>query len=246
MKWKFILSLCILCTIIGYFLGSSLFLGPCELSEVPISKGDYYANFINLFAAVGTFIAVLVALFMDEIRSLFKKVSFKIELESSDVIEDVENIKGTKKAKRYHNSVLILNEGNINARNCELYLESACYYVEDSPNTITVENSPIKWNKDNSAVYIPFQGKKTLLLFEIFAPQKQSTPDGGIGITTTKFKILGLEEMDAKAGKWEFSYCLNSLNSKPQKFKYIIEWNGNWEERQTEMKNVLKMKLELL
>lgn len=30
------------------------------------------------------------------------------------------------------------------------------------------------------------------------------------------------------------------------KFKYIVEWNGNWEERQTEMKDILKMKLEML
>ena len=65
-------------------------------------------------------------------------------------------------------------------------------------------------------------------------------------IIPATLKMLGLKNIEAKAGKWEIIYCLYSTNPKPQKFKYIVEWNGNWEERQTEMKDILKMKLEML
>lgn len=112
--------------------------------------------------------------------------------------------------------------------------------------TLTVENTPINWNQDNNIVYIPYQGKKVLPLFEIIAPQKQSIPDGKTDIIPAVLRILGLRDTDAKAGQWELIYCLYSTNSKPQKFKYIIEWNDSWEERQTEMRNFLKMKLEML
>ena len=44
--------------------------------------------------------AVIVALFLDEIRSLFKKVTFVIQLNSDEAIEEVENIKGTKKSEK--------------------------------------------------------------------------------------------------------------------------------------------------
>lgn len=53
-------------------------------------------------------------------------------------------------------------------------------------------------------------------------------------------------DVETKSGKWELTYCLNSINSKPMKFKYIIEWNGEWEERQKEMSDNLTMKLELI
>lgn len=216
------------------------------MTNTPISKGDYYGNVINGFVAFGTCSAVIVALFLDEIRSLFKKVTFVIQLNSDEAIEEVENIKGTKKARRYHNSIQFFNNGNINAQNCELYVESASFISDNSITTLTVENAPINWNLVNNIVYIPYQGKKVLPLFEIIAPQKQSTPDGKTDIIPAALKILGLKNIEAKAGKWEIIYCLYSTNSKPQKFKYIVEWNGNWEERQTEMKDILKMKLEML
>ena len=94
MKWKIVLLLCGISLIIGYFLGVflPLGLGPCEMTNTPISKGDYYGNVINGFVAFGTCSAVIVALFLDEIRSLFKKVTFVIQLNSDEAIEEVENL----------------------------------------------------------------------------------------------------------------------------------------------------------
>lgn len=248
MKWKIVLLLCLIFLILGYFLGVflPLGLGPCAVSNIPISKGDYYGNVINGFVALGTCSAVIVALFLDEIRSLFKKVTFDIHLENNEVLEEVENIKGTKKAKRYHNSIQFFNNGNINAQNCELYIESAIFTSGSLTTTLTVENTPIYWNLNNNIVNIPYQGKKVLPSFEITTPQKQSTPDGKTDTIPATLKILGLKNIEAKPGKWELTYCLYSTNSKPQKFKYIVEWNGNWEERQTEMKNILELKLNML
>ncbi|MDD2495046.1 MAG: hypothetical protein PHE29_07630 [Tissierellia bacterium] len=248
MKGKIVIILCLASLVVGYFLGVflSFRLGPCLLKNEAMSIGDYYGNFINFFVALGTCSTVIVALFLDEIRSLFKKVTFDIKLDNSEPIEEVENIKGTKKAKRYHNSIQFFNNGNINAENCELYLESAKFTSEQTTTTLTVENAPINWNNENSIVYIPYQGKKVLPLFEIVAPLKQSTPDGQTDRIPAKLTILGLKIPDAKAGEWELTYCLYSTNSKPQKFEYCVVWNGSWEERQAEMKNILTMRLKMI
>lgn len=248
MKCKIVGIFCFISLIIGYFLGIFIpfDLGPANVSTEPISKGEYYGNVINGFVAFGTCTAVIVALFLDEIRSLFKRVTFDIQLHNEEPIEEVENIKGTKKARRYHNAIQFFNKGNITAQNCELYLESAKFTFESATTILTVENIPINWNNNNSIVYIPYQGKKVLPLFEILAPQKQSTPEGKTDTIPAVLRILGLKNLDAKSGKWELIYCLYSTNSKPQKFKYTVDWNGSWEERQTEMKNILTMKLEML
>lgn len=246
MKSKFILLLCIVCLILGHISGRFFVIGSCQVLNQPITKGDYYANWINAFSACGTILAVVVALFLEEIRGLFKKVKFHISLESKEALEDVADFQGTKKAIRYHNSIHISNYGNINARNCELYLESASFSSNNVSTTLPVENAPIKWNKDNNSIYIPFQGTKILSIFEFLAPQKQSTPGGKAVEISAKLKILGLMDVETKSGKWELTYCLNSINSKPMKFKYIIEWNGEWEERQKEMSDNLTMKLVLI
>ena len=81
MKWKIILLLCGISLIIGYFLGVflPLGLGPCEMTNTPISKGDYYGNVINGFVAFGTCSAVIVALFLDEIMGHRTKRILRIE-----------------------------------------------------------------------------------------------------------------------------------------------------------------------
>ena len=140
----------------------------------------------------------------------------------------------------------IFNNENVNAQNCELYLESAKFTSENSTKDLRIENTPINWNHGNNIVYIPCQGKKVLPLFEVIAPQKQSTPDGKIDNIPAMLKLLGLNDMEAEAGKWVLIYCLYSTNSKPRKFECTIDWNGNWEERQTEMKDILRMQLRML
>ncbi len=249
MKCKtFTIIKCFILLIIGYFLGVffPLVLGSTSFSDEPMTKGEYYGNIINFFVAFGTCSTVIIALFLDEIRSLFKKVTFEIKLYNEDAIEEVEDIKGTKKAKRYYNAIEFFNKGNINAQNCELYLESAKFISDTTSILLTVENNPINWNNNSNIVYIPRQGKKVLPLFEILAPQKQSTPEGKIDVIPAVLNILGLKKIEAKAGKWELIYCLYTTNSKPKKFKYNVEWKGSWEERQTEMKDILKMNLEIL
>lgn len=246
MKWKVILALCSVCLIVGHISGTFFNIGSCVVSNNPITKGELYANWINFFSAFGTISAVIVALFLEEIRGLFKKVEFRIKLENKEPIEDIEDFQGTKKAIRYYNSISISNCGNINARNCELYLESASFSSTNENTPLSVENAPINWNKDNNSIYIPSQGNKILSIFEFFASQKQSTPGGEAEDVSAKLKILGLTDVDTKPGTWKLTYCLNSINSKPMKFIYTICWNGKWEERQKEMSNNLKVSLELI
>lgn len=82
----------------------------------------------------------------------------------------------------------------------------------------------------------------------MIAPQKQSNPNGNDNKTIPpQYSFLGFPSIvDAKKGRWELLYCLNSTNSKPQRFKLSIDWNGEWEGRQADMKKLLTMKLEQL
>jgi len=244
----------VICLIIGYFIGVHLPYnwGAIMITNTPISKAEYYQLVTSIFEAVGTCAAVIVALFLNEIRAYFKKVSFNITLSSEEAFEEVEDIKGVKKASKYYNHIEFFNKGNINAQNCELYLENAEFFISDNnknSDSFSVGNEPIDWGKNSGpSVYIPSQGKKTLRFFEMIAPQKQSNPNGNDNKTIPpQYSFLGFPSIvDAKKGRWELLYCLNSTNSKPQRFKLSIDWNGEWEGRQADMKKLLTMKLEQL
>lgn len=245
MKWKNSILPAVLLLFVGYSLGVLLppwFLNLTRIANGPINRGDYLLIVVGAFTALGTFSAAVVALFMNEIRGLFKKVSYNIRLDSPEAIEDVVDIKGSKKAKRYHNSVQFHNEGNINALNCELYVENAELTENGITTPLNWENAPIKWG----AEYIPYQGKRILPIFEITAPQKQSTPDGKINELPGQINIAGLKAVEARAGSWSIDYCLYSASAKPKKFRLLINWNGKWEERQKEMKEMLKMSLTMI
>lgn len=249
MRWRYKILMSIVVLLIGYTMGVLLpphFISQSQISDAPISRGDYYLILVGVLTAFGTLSAAAVALFMNEIRSTFKKVVYDINLDYEEIKEEVIEIKGNKKAKRYFNSCLFANTGNINALNCELYIESASFKANEITSLLTWENAPIKWSEEHSMSYIPSKGKRMLPLFEITAPERQSTPDGKTTITPGQIKIAGLKPCEAKGGCWEMIYCIYSSTAKPQKFKLIVDWNGKWEDRQTEMKNMLHLTLTMI
>lgn len=203
MLWKKIVVTAILCLIIGYFIGVHLSYDfiPVVKNEVPMSKADYYQLIIGFFEAIGTCAAVIVALFLNEIRAWFKKVTFEIKLDNDDAVEEIVDIKGVKKAIKYHNHIQFHNKGNINAQNCELFLENAQFFLENNSRcstSLSLGSEPISWNNTNTSVYIPSQGKKVLHIFEMTAPQKQTNPDGKIdNIKPAEYVFLGLPSMEA-------------------------------------------------
>ena len=254
MKWYLYLLFGLILLIAGYLLGVFLpfNLGPCEIIDTPITKGDYYGNWINSFVAFGTCSAVIISLFLEEIKGTFKKVSFGISLNNKEALEHLINVKINKKAIKYYNDISISNNGNINAQNCELYLESAVFFKSSTSGTglpQKIENKLVKWGEDTgTCAYIPSKGKKILRAFEIIAPKNQVNPDEKEENTTSAmYKFMGIpNELEAISGKWELTYSLYSTNSKLQRFKLIVTWNGEWEERQQDMKESLTAKIELL
>ena len=68
-------------------------------------------------------------------------------------------------------------------------------------------------NQEVDDVRSVLEGKKVLLWFSIEKPQKQSTPDGKDYLSAAEINIIGLNNIESKAGKWELNYCLYSIQN---------------------------------
>ncbi|WP_165042610.1 hypothetical protein [Dysgonomonas sp. ZJ709] len=235
---------------VGYIIAAFIpidFFKP-QFEPDTISKGQYYGNLVELLGATGTITAVIVALFLDDIKSLFKKVKFQVQLINEEISEEIGKGQGsTKKAVRYFHSIEIINNGNINADNCQLYLENLTFKNDSlkHPIKLLTKNSPIKWEQvDKDEVYIPRSGKKIMEIFYISPPQITGTPEQSGDPIPAKLSLIGADiEHEYLGGKWIADLCIYSSNCQPFKFKVEIDWNGEWHDRQKEMNNMIKVNI---
>ena len=240
----------IVCLLVGYIIGIFL---PCnilpKINEDPISRGDFFYYTVTALGVVATFLTVLVALFKEDFIRLFKKVKLKYSFLSENKLqEDIEDVDGTKKAKKYYSTVIIENIGNIHAENCELYIDRIEYSAGGNTNILLSESKPVKWSGEREHIYIPSKASTVLHLFELFPPQNSSTPEEKEKNNHAGIKLLGYQKLEIEeTGNvgWKCYYSIHSSSmTRTKRFETKIIWNGKWEHRLSEMSKILTFELE--
>ena len=234
----FILSI-IVSALVGYVFGC---LWPLvsviyPLSEDPVDKGTNLSNFIAIFSAVFTFLAVVVALFKDEIIGNFKRVDVTADTLCSTVEAFLNEVQGDKdpSVAKYFNHIVLKNMGNINAQDCELSVDSMSFQARND-----LRPMPINFQKKTvlldgqERTYIPLNGgKREAELLEIKASEDPR------GDKKTQLLIAGNPVL-VKDGTWIITFCLNMSNATVKYYKYSICWNGEWHDHKNNMQIEVK------
>jgi hypothetical protein len=238
------------CIAVGYLIGSFL---PLQLfkpdfADETLNKGEYYRLITSIVSAFITFLALIVALFKDDLRVLWNCPKIQFLFPENITIEECESevSNQTKIAKRYISRIEVQNNGNLPAFNAEIFLTKLEFKPKDNAITQNIEtyNEALKWEEksDLKSIIIPPGGKKMMNIVEIIAPEKISTPaltkenkPPILSIGTTKHS-----KEDAK-GEWIATFTLYAQNHNPIDFTIEIKWSGKWESRLTEFKNQYKI-----
>lgn len=229
----------ILSAIVGYIFGS---LWPIAsvmypLSDSPVDKGTNLGNFISIFSAIFTFLAVVVALFKDEIVGNFKRADVKAEALCDTVEEYLNEVQGEKdpSVAKYYNHLVLKNMGNINAQDCELSVDCMSFQGKSD-----LHATPINYQKKKvlldgqERTYIPLNGgKREAELVEINAT---GDPNGN---KKTQLLIAG-NPMMVKDGTWTVTFCLNMSNASVKYLKFSIRWDGKWHDHKNNMQIEIK------
>ena len=242
----------IVCVVIAYMIGNWF---PIEklkpqLTEEPIAKVEYYKLVVSIIAAFITFVAVLVALFKDDLREKWKfaRVNFNTPANMTiEVTTDSSNSDSAEiiQAIKYISRIEVHNTGNLPTMNAEIYLDDLQYIPKDStiPQLIETTGTPLKWNgTESETIIIPPGGRKLIQIVEVIAPEKISLPDSEKINKPPQLIIGNISNLkDQLKGKWIATFTLYAQNHKSKSFKIEIEWNGLWKARLMEMNNYFKI-----
>jgi hypothetical protein len=250
-KW-IILGTIIIGLIISYYLGNIIpfeYLKP-NLTSEDLTKGEYLKFITAAISACITFLAIIVALFKDDLREMWKRpvISF-----SFPDIKTIENLEGefeeehNIQANDYVSRVIIENKGNSPSLSSELFLEKLEFTPKDTSikQFIETTGAPLIWNgTDHSSITIPSGGKKIISITKVTKPEKISLPDSVKTNNPSKL-IIGkiCTKKEENKGKWVATFVFHNQNNKPTRFEILIEWNGLWKGRLADFEKLYKIEI---
>jgi hypothetical protein len=240
--------------LVGYILGNYIptdILKPNYVGDT-ITLSDYYKLLVSIVSASMTFLALVIALFKDDIREMWKRPRLSFSLPDNHTIEDTysyldsESGSETIRAKKYVSRVLIKNSGNLPALHCEMYLVSLEFVPKSASLTQNIEcsSAPLEWNGIGATpIIISPGGSKMVNIVEITAPEKVSTPDSAKTNKNPQL-IIGTipNHEDHDKGDWKAKFSLFAQNhSEVVSIEVHINWSGLWKNRLADFNSQYKI-----
>lgn len=255
LSYRLIIILFFVVGCLFYLIGNLFpigFLKPNIKSE-QINTSQYYQIAIGVISAVVTLLAVVIALFKEDIRKKWEFSKIEVNMPSETFFEIFNTSIGssaagqTLEAIKYNGKIEIFNSGSISATGLEIYLESLSFTGQGYPNTQTIVSESHKVSIDGrneSDINLSPESRKTVSVIDLTSPSQQSSPEGSSNDIPAKLNIAGVDSNpDFKNGKWIGKFAIYSTNTKPVRFTLHVEWNGQWQKRASEMKHNLKIDL---
>lgn len=244
----------IIILLVGLFIGILLGLFIFQLLNVPLDTTKthsvlevvYYVT--SPFGVLFTAIAIVVAIWGNEIRGYFNKKKCDVEIENGGFVEDVRGIEDDERmeARMYNCNLIIKNTGAKEIESCTVFITKILYKQEDKSKgkSIGLNNRmPLYWFDPNIKSLNIFKGeRRTIPVLRVYPDSNIQTPDSqNTRVIPRRLSIMGfnIEGRYAQKGIWEISYMVCNSHEPLKVFKLVAQWNGEWHRREKEMNDCL-------
>ena len=215
-----------------------------------------FIYYLSQIIGVGvTFLAVIVALFGNEIRSKFFRARCQVSItnDSSFREELGDSVDTESPSARYYGCILeVKNIGSKEVSDCELIISEVSYKTDaqqkKDKNLLKNGHQSLYWSsKESKRLHLIIGEARELCLFRIYPSSTMQTPDGGIE-SPLRLNIMGynLEEKYSKKGIWKVVYKLQTKERVLQEFSVTVDWSGRWFNRIQEMGSEVNANLKLI
>lgn len=221
------------------------------LSNTNLKVQDFYdpwdiaVKLFQIIGAIGTVLAVVVALTKEAIMKWLYSPSLRTSLIDNGITENIPENQRVPEANSFDCFATIDNNGSLAALGCKVYV-SDIKYGKSKTNIKSVKNSggkQLRWT--SQMVDIPIGIPSKIKLFEIVNPNSVGTP-GKEATTNPKISFNGLELKNhyLEKGYWSIEYYISCKNGNASMFVLNVEWTGEFKSRATDMAEVLKVQIE--
>ncbi|MBR4583329.1 MAG: hypothetical protein IKO34_05895 [Bacteroidales bacterium] len=222
-------------------------------SSTTIEKQDKYdpwllANYLfNILGAIGTLLAVIVALAKEAIMKWLYSPDLQVTLADNGIIEIIDENQKVPEASSFECHINIENNGSLAAFGCKAYISEIKYgkTKEKAKAIKPLKNEQMTW-MSSSEVDMPVGIPSKIKLFDIMNPNRLGTPQPEDNNQKPQISFNGcdLNNLQIHNGYWMVDYFISCKNGEASKFVVTIEWNGEFKSRATDMEDVLIVKIE--
>lgn len=214
----------------------------CKASYDP---WDIAEKIFQIIGAIGTILAVIVALTKEAIMKWLYAPSLTTSLIDNGVTENIPDNQRVPEANSFECLACVDNKGSLAALGCKVYI-SDIKYGKSKANIKSIKNSgskQLRWT--SQGVDIPIGIPSRIKLFEIINPNSIGTP-GKEMVTNPRISFNGLELKShfLEKGYWRIEYYISCKNGNAFKFVLNVDWTGEFKSRATDMADVLKVQIE--
>lgn len=213
-------------------------------------------NIFSVYASIGTFLAVITALFKEKILAWINHPELICELQNDSSsncgfveIIDTDVSSSMQKASSYQVLLLVQNKGSAIAQGCEILLTSIGYKNIDSANSYSYVNgfTPRKIRHEG-VEYMHPGGEDCFQLIELKSPDSSKTPNDNTS-REASISILGYDDISyskklSRAKTLELKYRIQCRNEVNRDVVITVKWTGIWQHRRTEMEKELTITLD--
>lgn len=256
-KNRLLILLPIVFLTVGYALGTWRPLPGVDSARPPASQAELYGIVVGAVSAVATLFATIIALFKEDIRTLWEKASPTLAPRKDllEVFDEPTQSSSTpdaltpKQAARYNGFVEVQNDGTVAARDCYLVLERLS---EISDAQVETEHecdlAELPWKHGTpQRISIPPTSTARMCLIAFLAPESKNVgpdKDANSARQIPARLQIGHHEFPARNSRWKAVVAIYGDNFHPRRVTLAINWDGKWEHRLAEMRSRASVTLE--
>lgn len=198
---------------------------------------------IMLVSSIITFLAIVVSLEKESILNIIHPVKLEPSLKDNGLTEDADTEQTDVKATSYTGNLLITNNSSVPAMNVILEIIGLEYKTGETYHPCSLnKNCIVKLTGDDTTMDILAKRSLYVPLFIISAPNAQSVPDDTMQ-QNPQLIIKGLEEVRQPShNNWKITYRLTHKHGASE-IAVVINWDGSWKNRKSEMQDCCTVKL---
>lgn len=229
--------------VIGAFIGLSipyrLFIDEGLAPLLPCCSHGFWDWTLRVLQVVGTFLAVIVALFKEDWVARRFKPNLQIDKENCCLYDKV--VAG--KTNRYDAKILLSNVGRGKANNLKVVIQRIDYrHSRDRQNSQTVVSEPFALLFDNGSEQfcLPTDDEISIDWLSILQTPTPNSVGGSVPPVPPLMLTIGRDSIQPSNydGVLDVTFLVKCDELKPQKHVARIEWDGTWCDKKCDMQEV--------